>query len=359
MRATAIVQEDVDRILAGVDFRRFDGKTVVITGAAGFLGFTFAHAFAAAIERGAKPRAVELLDSFLLGEPAWLQALAKQHPRLRARRFDVARDRLGDVGLERAEYVVHMASVASPTFYRKYPVETLDANVWGLRNLLDHARGGGLEGLLFFSSSEVYGDPDPAHIPTSEDYRGNVSALGPRACYDEAKRFGETLCYVYATTHGLPITVVRPFNNYGPGMGTHDRRAPADFARAVMEGKDLVLHSDGRPTRTFCYVADAVEGYLRALLHGRFDVFNIGMDRPEVSVAEFAELFRASGEALLGYRGRVRLEPSTDAEYLTNNPSRRCPDIAKARELLGFQPRAEVAEGVRRYLAHLAEEAKV
>jgi nucleoside-diphosphate-sugar epimerase len=195
---------------------------------------------------------------------------------------------------------VHGASIASPTFYRKYPVETLDANIWGLRHILDLYRGRDtLKGLLFFSSSEIYGDPDPSAIPTPETYRGNVSCHGPRACYDESKRFGETMAWVYAQQFGMPITVARPFNNYGPGMRLGDKRLPADFALAVTEGRDLVILSDGTPTRTFCYVADAVAGYLLCLLHGSYDYFNIGIDKPEIMVRELAEIYRkAAGGGL-------------------------------------------------------------
>ena len=146
-----------------------------------------------------------------------------------------------------------------------------------------------LKGLLFFSSSEIYGDPAPEAIPTNESYRGNVACLGPRACYDEAKRFGETLCWVFANTLGTPIRIVRPFNNYGPGMALTDSRAPADFGQCVMQNRDITIFSSGAPTRTFCYVADAVAGYFKALLHDRFDAFNIGIEKPEISVRELAE----------------------------------------------------------------------
>src|SRR5690606_23053156 len=111
-------------------------------------------------------------------------------------------------------HVIHAASIASPTYYRQFPVETIDANIWGLRRILDQARELDLRGLLFFSSSEIYGDPPPDQIPTNEEYRGNVSCTGPRACYDESKRFGETIAWVYAQQYGTPITIARPFNNY-------------------------------------------------------------------------------------------------------------------------------------------------
>ncbi len=355
-----ILAADLERIEAALPERaKLEGATVVVTGCAGFLGFSFMQFL---VRRAARlgVRRVIGLDTFLLDRPRWLDVLAAEFPDiLDLRSFDIARDRIEDVaGTRDARFVIHMASIASPSFYRQYPLETIDANIWGLRRLLDFYKcSPTLGGFLFFSSSEIYGDPDPAHIPTDEEYRGNVACAGPRACYDESKRFGETLCHVFAHSHGMPITVARPFNNYGPGMRLGDRRLPADFARCVMEGRDIIILSDGKPTRTFCYVSDAVTGYLLCLLHGRFGTFNIGVDRPEISVSEFAEIFRAAGTAVADYGGQVRYETSQDPEYLTDNPNRRCPVIRHAREVLGYAPQIMVEEGVRRYLEFLRHEA--
>ena len=336
---------------------RFRDATVLVTGCAGFLGFSVLQYLVR--QSGALGlRRIIGLDTFLLDRPAWLDDLARRHPDvLDLRAFDIARTPLETIaGAANARFVIHMASIASPTFYRRHPVETIDANVWGLRRLLDFYREApALEGILFFSSSEVYGDPEPHRIPTDETYRGCVSSIGPRACYDESKRFGETLCYVYAKL-GMPITIVRPFNNYGPGMRLGDRRLPADFARCVIEERDLVILSSGTPTRTFCYVSDAVTGYLKCLLHGRFDAFNIGIDAPEISVRRLAEIYREAGRELFGYDGAIRHETSGDADYLTDNPDRRCPDITKARTLLGYAPRVSVEDGVRRYLRFLEDQ---
>jgi UDP-glucuronate decarboxylase len=247
--------------------------------------------------------------------------------------------------------------VASPTFYRKHPVETIDANIWGLRSLLDvYRERGTLKGLLFFSSSEIYGDPDPQFIPTGEEYHGNVSCHGPRACYDESKRFGETLCWVYAKQFGMPITVARPFNNYGPGMRIEDRRLPADFAKCVLENRDIVVLSDGTPTRTFCYVSDAVIGYFLCLSYGKYDYFNIGTDKPEITVRELAGIYQSVGRERLAYSGNIHFQVSSDPDYMTDNPNRRCPIIRKAETLLGYHPTVPVNEGVRRYLEFLKYE---
>jgi dTDP-glucose 4,6-dehydratase/UDP-glucuronate decarboxylase len=226
-------------------------------------------------------------------------------------------------------------------------LETLDANVIGLRNMLDLAHRTKCESFLFFSSSEIYGDPSPDAIPTKESYRGNVSCLGPRACYDESKRLGETLCYIYAHNHGLPIKIARPFNNYGPGLRMDDRRVLPDFCREVLSGRDVILHSDGSPTRTFCYSSDALAGYLLVLLSsGKGEPFNIGSDLGEISMGDLANLVVRVSNANV----RVIREPSAEADYLTDNPTRRCPDISKARTLLGFVPQVNLETGLSRML---------
>jgi UDP-glucuronate decarboxylase len=355
----SILKEDLAYIHARIGkLDRFQGAVVLVTGCAGFLGYMMTQ-YLVRYAPALGIRKVIGLDTFLLGKPAWIAALAEEcGDVLDLRAFDVSKDRLEDIpGAHEARYVIHAASVASPSFYRQYPLETLDANVWGTRRLLEfYAAAGSLEGFLFFSTSEIYGDPDPRFVPTSEEYNGNVACVGPRACYDESKRFGETLCYVFSQTRKLPITVVRPFNNYGPGMRPEDKRLPADFAKCVLEGRDIAILSDGTPKRTFCYVADAVTGFLLCLLHGKFDSFNIGIETPEIMVRELAEIYRNVAKEDFGYEGKVLYEKSADPEYLTDNPNRRCPVIAKAREKLGFEPTIAVHQGVRRYLTFLRNE---
>ena len=136
-------------------------------------------------------------------------------------------------------------------------------------------------------------------------------------------------------------------------MNINDKRLPADFAKAVHEGRDLIMYSNGKPTRTFCYIADSITGYLKVLLYGKFDVFNIGIEKPEVSVAEFANLFKKNAKKVNNYKGSVVFEVSKDEEYMTDNPNRRCPDIQKARKILNYDPKIEVDEGIERYLEFL------
>lgn len=339
--------------LSAEERMKMKDATILITGCGGFLGYYFMQFFAHYAGE-LQIKKVIALENFLTGTKGWLDTLVENNDHIILKEFDVIEDRLEDVAdAENANLIIHGASIASPIFYRIYPIETMDANVTGLRRMLDFYKEKNITGFIFFSSSEIYGDPLPEFIPTSEDYRGNVATMGPRACYDEAKRYGETLCYVFHHKYNIPITIARPFNNYGPGMNIEDKRLPADFAKAVHEGRDLVMLSDGKPTRTFCYIADAITGYLKILLHGKLDVFNIGIDKPEISVAEFAGLFQKNAKEIYGYQGKVDFKISDDKHYMTDNPNRRCPRIDKARKMLNYEPSIFVNEGISRYLQFL------
>lgn len=351
-----VVEGDLERLASRLDgvFKRMAGCQLLVTGGAGFLGYYLVQAPLAwnRANPSAPPIRVTVHDNFLRGVPRWL---ADNHsPMLRT----VERDVLAPLPEDEPtfDFILHAASVASPTFYRRYPIETMDANVGGLRLLLDHAAARSaanapLSGLLYFSTSEIYGDPDASNIPTPETYRGFVSCTGPRACYDESKRFGETLCVNFAEHRSVAVTIARPFNNYGPGLRIDDRRVLPDFARDVLAGRDIVLLSDGTASRTFCYVADAVDGYYRVLVDGRpGEPYNIGTDGPEISMRDLAEQFATVAGRVNGYAGRVLAGTSEDPDYLTDNPSRRCPVIDKARSELSYEPEVGIEQGLERTL---------
>ncbi len=354
-----IVKQDLERIYNGLTPEERGGLrdgTVLLTGGAGFLGFYFIN-FLTCYQKELGIKKIICLDNFQVGYPKWLKDLSDQK-KVELHKFNVITDDIANVpSAGEADYIYHMASIASPIFYRKYPIETLDANIWGLRRLLDFYCEKRVRGFVFFSSSEIYGDPTPENIPTPETYRGNVDCQGPRACYDEAKRFGETMCYLFHQKYGMPITIIRPFNNYGPGMRLNDARVPADFANAVRQNKDIVMYSDGSPTRTFCYISDAITGYLKGLLHAKdsFEAYNIGMDRPEISIRKLAEIYQEAGKEIFGYAGEAKFSVSDDKEYLKNNPNRRCPVIDKAQKLLGYAPQVDVEQGVRYFLEYIKE----
>jgi len=354
-----VVAEDLAAIAADLadELAALAGKRILITGGAGFLGYEMVQTILHANRSANRPTSITVYDNFVRGVPAWLESLrGAEH--LTVIKHDL-REPLPD-DMDDFEFVVHAAGIASPTFYRMHPIETMDANVSGLRSLLDWAvrrdTRRPVEGFLFFSSSEIYGDPAPAFIPTPETYRGNVSCTGPRACYDESKRYGETLCVNFARQFGLPIRIARPFNNYGPGLKLNDRRVIPDFARDILADRDIVMLSDGSATRTFCYVSDAVTGYFKALVRGHIgEAYNIGVEEPEISMQALAERLAAIGRDQLGYSGQVVRRDSEEPEYLVDNPSRRCPTIAKARDHLDYRPRVELDDGLRRSLVWYAD----
>ena len=328
--------------------KRFFGKRVLVTGAAGFLGFNFLHFFSYlnAQPTTSSPVEVVAVDNYLRGKPQWITQLAEVDPHLTLRRHDITKPWPQDD--LKFDFIIHGASVASPKFYRMYPLETLDANIIGLRVTLDLAREHQCESMLYFSSSEIYGDPPTHEIPTKETYRGHVSCLGPRACYDEGKRVGETFCWLYSQQYGVPVKMARPFNNYGPGLRLEDGRVLPDLCRNVLNGSDPVLYSDGKPTRAFCFASDALTGYLLVLLSSfNGEPFNVGAaDEGEISMKDLAERVLAAAQS----DKKVIHQTSVEQDYLTNNPLRRCPDISKARDLLGYVPRVPIGKGLGRML---------
>jgi dTDP-glucose 4,6-dehydratase/UDP-glucuronate decarboxylase len=355
-KANEVVGTDLEYIARQLDaeFATMAGKQLLIVGGAGFLGHYMVQSVLHWNRSGkGVPIKLTVYDSWVRGVPGWLKA-RESDENLRL----VTHDITNPVPSSQSDfdYVVHAASIASPIYYRLHPIETMDANVEGLRHLLNHAvklkeAGKPLSGFLFFSTSEIYGDPTPDNIPTPETYRGNVSCTGPRACYDESKRYGETLSVNFARQHEIPITIARPFNNYGPGLKITDRRVLSDYARDIFAGRDIEMLSSGTPTRTFCYVADAVVGYYKILVRGRAgEAYNIGNPSPEISMRDLAERVVAIARAEFGYEGQVVLAQSDDKDYLVDNPNRRCPVIDKAQSELGFSPQIGLEEGLVRSL---------
>jgi UDP-glucuronate decarboxylase len=353
-----LLNRDLDYVSANLreEFRAMAGKRVLMTGGGGFLGYYMVQGVLHWNDR-ARPAdriAMTVFDNYVRGVPSWLETLGGRDD-LTLLRHDI-RHPLPEP-MPEFDYIIHAAGIASPTYYRAYPLETMDANIDGLRRLLEYARGRmergrNFSGFIFYSSSEIYGDPAPDMIPTPEDYRGNVSCTGPRACYDESKRYGETLCVVFARHYGVPVRIVRPFNNYGPGLKISDRRVIPDFARDVMAGRDIIMLSDGRPTRTFCYVADAVVGYYKALVRGRAgEPYNIGIERPEISMRELAEMVVSTAKDLFDYSGKAVFSSSDESDYLVDNPNRRCPDMTKSNTELDYHPTILVDDGLRRALS--------
>jgi UDP-glucuronate decarboxylase len=229
----------------------------------------------------------------------------------------------------------------------KYPLETIESAIQGSKNLLELARRNkDLEGFLFFSSSEIYGDPDPKSVPTPETYHGYVSSVGPRACYDESKRLGETISTIYHQQFKVPTRIVRPFNVFGPGMKHNDRRVIPMFSYEALNGRALPVHGDGKQTRTFCYITDAITGFLKTLLKGKpGEAYNIGNSNNEIAMAGLAELFAS---VVPGASVKYISYPDT---YPAGEPQRRCPDLGKAARDLSYASQVDLRAGLGRFIA--------
>ncbi len=307
-------------------------KRVLITGAAGFLGSHLCDRF---IREGYH---VIGMDNLVTGDLRNIEHL------FRLEQFEFFHHDVSNFVFVPGtlDYILHFASPASPIDYLKIPIQTLKVGSLGTHNLLGLAKGKGAR-MLIASTSEVYGDPE-VH-PQVEEYWGHVNPVGPRGCYDEAKRFQEAMTMAYHMHHGLETRIVRIFNTYGPRMRLDDGRVLPAFLSQALRGEELSIFGDGSQTRSFCYVDDLIEGIYRLLLSDYPLPVNIG-NPDEITIREFAEeICNLTGVPLnLGYQPLPK-----------DDPQKRRPDITKAKEILGWEPQVSRAEGLKRTLEYFKE----
>ncbi|MGV3559168.1 UDP-glucuronic acid decarboxylase family protein [Larkinella arboricola] len=311
-------------------------KRVLITGGAGFLGSHLCDRF---IKEGYH---VIAMDNLITGDIRNIEHLFHL-PNFEFYHHDVSKfiHVPGEL-----DYILHFASPASPIDYLKIPIQTLKVGSLGIHNCLGLARVKNAR-VLIASTSEVYGDP--AVHPQNEDYWGNVNPVGPRGVYDEAKRFQEAMTMAYHTFHGLETRIVRIFNTYGPRMRLNDGRVLPAFIGQALRGEDLTVFGDGSQTRSFCYVDDLVEGIYRLLLSDYAYPVNIGNPN-EITIREFGEEIIK----LTGTTQKLVVKPLP-----TDDPKQRRPDITRAKEILGWEPKVSREEGLRityEYFKSLPEE---
>ncbi len=296
---------------------------VLVTGGAGFLG---SHLCDLLLANGHR---VTVMDNLITGSVGNIAHLAG-NPKFTFVRYDVTNYLFLET---KADAVLHFASPASPIDYQQLPIQTLKVGSLGTHKALGLAKAHGARFLLA-STSEVYGDP-LVH-PQTEDYWGNVNPIGPRGVYDEAKRFAEAITVAYHNYHGLQTRIARIFNTYGPRMRLHDGRVVPEMIFQALTGKPLTVFGDGSQTRSFCYVTDEVEGIYRLLKSDCSSPVNIG-NPAEMTVLQFAETVRR----LTGCKSGIEFRPLP-----VDDPTRRRPDITKARELLDWEPKVDIEEGL-------------
>ena len=311
----------------------FRGKRFLVTGSAGFLG---SHLCERLLSMGASVIGV---DNLLTGRGENFRHL-RDNPSFKFLHRDITSplELTGDLN-----GIFHMASPASPVDYGKYPIETLRAGALGADNVLALALYKDC-GVLIASTSEIYGDP--LEHPQKESYWGNVNTIGPRGCYDESKRYQEALAMAYHRRHGVSIRLVRIFNTYGPRMRTDDGRVVPNFCVQALQGESLTIYGHGRQTRSFCYVDDLITGILKLFSANCVEPVNLGNPQ-EFTILDFAQKIIA----LTNSPSQIVFHPLPQ-----DDPKVRCPDISRAKKLLGWSPTVSIDEGLRRTIDYFREE---
>jgi UDP-glucuronate decarboxylase len=335
-----IIDDDLNKIVsADLPWNKLFGKTILITGANGFLPAYMVKTLLRLNDQiNARITVLALVRNRQKAEDRFTNYTKRPDFRLLVENISEPLNITADI-----DFVVHAASQASPKFYATDPVGTLAANTIGTYNLLQLAVQKKVQNFLYFSSSEVYGSvADGSSI--DENSYGTVDPLNIRSCYAESKRMGETMCISFSAQYKIPVSIVRPFHTYGPGLSLDDGRVFADFVANIVKGTNIVMNSDGSAVRSFCYLADAVEGFFSVLLKGENqEAYNIGNPDASLSIKELAEL-------LVNMYPEKKLSAvfqQGNQNYLQSTYNKLCPNILKA-NALGWQPTTNAVEGFKR-----------
>ena len=319
------------------DLKKLSGKKILVTGGSGFLLSYLIYLFLHFNEKNKSKIDIHVLDQDIKRFEDF-----KNNKYLKLMKADISKKQNL---IKNYHYIIHGASIASPVLYKKKPLETITSNVDGLINILNgYKNSKTLKSMIFMSSSEIYGDPDNKNIPTKESYKGSVSCVGPRACYDESKRLGETISTVFLNKYKVPIKIVRPFNVYGPGQSLKDKRIFPDLMNNIKYNKEIILYSDGTPTRSFCYISDQIRGIIEVLFKGKNgEPYNIG-NNEEISIKKLAKLAVKISKKKLN----IKMKSNMDKTFNTDSPKRRCPDIKKMYSLNKWRPKINLKTGLLR-----------
>lgn len=338
-----LISEDVNEISHRLKIFRnkIENKSFLVTGGAGFLGSWFCEV---ALNMGAK---VFCIDNFIASNEDNIREL-ELNDKFQFIEGDISQMKLS---FKKVDYIINMASIASPPLYQAHPLETLNSASLGSINLFEFAKRIGVKKYLLTSTSEVYGNPRNEDIPTSEDFPGIVNSYGPRSMYDEAKRIQEA--YAYSYQKYCPIRIARIFNTYGPKI---DLKNPSQYGRALIKfiyqalnNEIITVYGDGSNTRSFCYINDQIVGLFQLLLSPGIDgeVMNIG-NTQEISILELAKKIKEISKS------ESKIKTNSSPTYnLQHDPTRRCPDISKAIKLIKFSPKFNLENGLERTIEYV------
>ena len=327
------LENDIDTIIKKIsrESKKLNDKKFLITGANGFLGKYFIACLLELnkiLKNKIKIYAIDIqFDNCELFKDKFIKCIKKD-----INTFKVIKIK--------CHYILHLAGIPSPKNYHDKPIETLLTSIIGTKTLLDLAKKNKAK-FVFFSSSEIYGNPDKLNIPTKETYNGNVSTLGDRACYDEGKRVGETLAFFYKKKFKVQTNIFRPFNIIGPGMKKSDYRVFPNFFSAIKNNNPLNVFRDGKQTRTFCYIVDAMIFMFLVIIKGKDIVYNIGVNKPEITMKNLAKKI----QHLVPKKIKIRFK-SYPIKYPQTEPLRRCPDISRLIKEFKFKKFTKIEDSI-------------
>ncbi len=339
---TKIIEEDVKSILSslGSSLNRLEGKSILITGANGFLASYIVDTLVEFNKTASRPCKLVLINKNEINDKSRLSHL-RGDPNVKFIAADVGKS--FEV-IDKVDIIIHAASSSTPLTNLDDPIGTIDANINGLRVLLEYAKKNKVEDFLFFSSAEIYGNPVKEFVPTSESYFGNVDPIGKRACYTESKRFGETLCINFFRKYGVPVKILRIFNTYGPGL-RNNGKIVSEFFDGARTNKKILISSKGDGRRSWCYASDIALAIFFVWLNGKAgEAYNAGDDTNNISIIDLANLIKE----VVNNGTEIVLNPDAKKQEMYGIDTR-YPDITKLRKL-GFQPKVSLKEGLKRMM---------
>lgn len=305
-------------------------KKILITGCSGFIGYYLVKCLAGVFNE--RENIIHGIDRI---------GLKENFKNFKFYKKDLYNLKKRDIPNQKYDYIIHLAGIPSPVFYKKFPLRTIYLNAELSRKLLEVSKNKGSK-MIYFSSSEIYGNPSKNFVPTFENYNGNVSSISDRSCYDESKRMGETYSYIYKEYFNVDVKVIRPFNFYGEGMRQKDERIIPKFFSQIINNKPITVFAKGNQTRTYCHIFDAIAMIIKIIFKGKKFVYNVGNPTEEISALRLAHKIKKT----FTYKKTKIVKVPYPKSYPSDEPMRRCPSIINFKSEFDFVPQIGLAKGL-------------